>query len=149
MFYETSLQRRALISTSLAHFVTDGVQMVPLSIFPLLLTMFGLSAPELGVVAAMWNVTSVVASPVVGHISDRLKRNRALLVAGLVMMAVGIVGTGWSVTVGPVRSWLSLGVYPALVLFAAIGGLGTSVAHLFPTTTAERTCSTMCTSVRS
>lgn len=129
MFYETPPQRRALILTSLTHFVNDGVSMVPLSIFPLLLTMFGLSAPELGVVAAMWNVMSVVGSPVVGHLSDRLKRNRALLAAGLVMMAVGIVGTGWSVTEGTIRSWLPLTVYRALVLFAAIGGFGSSVAH--------------------
>ncbi|WP_455284803.1 MFS transporter [[Eubacterium] cellulosolvens] len=129
MFYETRLQRRTLILTSLTHFVNDGVSMVPLSIFPLLLTMFGLSAPELGVVAAMWNVTSVFGSPVVGHLSDRLKRNRALLAAGVVMMGVGIVGIGWSVTSGAVRSWLPLNVYPALVLFAAIGGFGASVAH--------------------
>jgi MFS family permease len=103
--------------------------MVPLSIFPLLLTMFGLSAPELGVVAAMWNVASVLGSPVVGHLSDRLKRNRAILAAGLVMMAVGTVGTGWSVTAGTLRSWLPLDLYPALVLFAAVGGFGSSVAH--------------------
>ena len=129
MFYETPLQRRTLILTSLAHFVNDGVSMVPLSIFPLLLTIFGLSAPELGVVAAMWNVTTVLGSPVVGHLSDRLKQNRALLAAGLVMMAVGIVGTGWSVTAGTSRSWLPLDLYPALVLFGAIGGFGSSVAH--------------------
>jgi len=129
LFYETPVQRRALILTSLTHFVNDGVSMVPLSIFPLLLTIFGLSAPELGVVAAMWNVTSVLGSPVVGHLSDRLRRNRALLAVGLVMMAVGIVGTGWSVTAGMVRSWLPLDVYPGLVLFAAIGGFGSSVAH--------------------
>jgi MFS family permease len=129
MFYETPVQRRALILTSLAHLVNDGVSMVPLSIFPLLLTMFGLSAPELGVVAAMWNVTSVLGSPVVGHLSDRLRQNGALLVAGVVMMAVGTVGTGWSVTSGTVRSWLPLDLYPALVLFAAVGGFGSSVAH--------------------
>lgn len=129
MFYETPVQRRALILTSLAHFVNDGVSMVPLSIFPLLLTVFGLSAPELGVVAAMWNVTTVLGSPVVGHLSDRLKQNRALLVAGLVMMAAGIVGTGWSVTAGATRTWLPLDLYPALVLFAAIGGFGSTVAH--------------------
>lgn len=129
MFYETPLQRRTLILTSLAHFVNDGVSMVPLAIFPLLLTMFGLSAPELGVVAAMWNVTTVLGSPVVGHLSDRLKQNRALLVAGLVLMAVGIVGTGWSVTAGTARTWLPLDLYPALVLFAAIGGFGSTVAH--------------------
>jgi MFS family permease len=129
LFYETPAQKRALILTSSAHFVTDGVSMVPLSIFPLLLTMFGLSAPELGVVAAMWNVTTVLGSPVVGHLSDRHKQNRALLVAGLVMMAAGIVGTGWSVTAGTVRSWLPLDLYPALVLFGAIGGFGSAVAH--------------------
>jgi len=129
LFYETPLQRRALILTSLTHFVNDGVAMVPLSIFPLLLSVFGLTAPELGVVAAMWNLTSVIGSPVVGHLSDRLKRNDALLAVGLVMMAVGVAGTGWAVTTGTVRFWLPLGLYPALVLFAAIGGLGSSVCH--------------------
>jgi len=103
--------------------------MVPLSIFPLLLTLFGLAAPELGVVAAMWNVTSVVGSPAVGHLSDRLRRNGALLAVGLVMMALGIIGTGWSVSTGTIRSLLPLDVYPALVLFAAVGGLGSSVCH--------------------
>jgi len=103
--------------------------MVPLSIFPLLLTLFGLVAPELGVVAAMWNITSVVGSPAVGHLSDRLRRNSALLAVGLVMMAVGVVGTGWSVSTGTIRSLLPLDVYPALVLFAAVGGLGSSVCH--------------------
>jgi hypothetical protein len=63
LFFETPRQKRALILTSLTHFVNDGVAMVPLSIFPLLLTTFGLAAPELGVVAAMWNVTSVIGSP--------------------------------------------------------------------------------------
>jgi len=129
LFYETPGQRRALILTSLTHFVNDGVSMVPLSIFPLLLTLFGLVAPELGVVAAMWNITSVVGSPAVGHLSDRLRRNSALLAVGLVMMAVGVVGTGWSVSTGTIRSLLPLDVYPALVLFAAVGGLGSSVCH--------------------
>ena len=115
--------------TSLTHFVNDGVSMVPLSIFPLLLTIFGLAAPELGVVAAMWNITSVIGSPAVGHLSDRSRRNGALLLAGLAMMAVGVIGTGWSVTAGAIRSLLPLDVYPALVFFAAIGGLGSAVAH--------------------
>jgi len=103
--------------------------MVPLSIFPLLLAMFGLTAPELGVVAAMWNLTSVIGSPVVGHMSDRLRQNDMLLAVGLVMMAVGVAGTGWAVTTGTVRLLLPLGLYPALVLFGAIGGLGSSVCH--------------------
>lgn len=109
--------------------MNDGVSMVPLSIFPLLLTQFGLAAPELGVVAAMWNLTSVIGSPLVGHLSDRLRRNDALLIVGLMMMAVGVAGTGWSVATGTFRFLLPLGVYPALVLFAAIGGLGSSVSH--------------------
>jgi MFS family permease len=113
----------------LAHFVNDGFSMVPLSIFPLLLSMYGLAAPELGVVASMWNVTTVIASPITGHLSDRLKRNSLLLISGIVMMAVGVVGTGWSVMSGPIRSWLPADTYPALVLFAAIGGFGSSVAH--------------------
>ena len=129
MFYETPRQKRALILTSLTHFVNDGVSMVPLSMFPLLLTLFQLAAPELGVVAAMWNITSVIGSPAVGHLSDRFRRNGALLVTGLVMMAAGVIGTGWSVTAGTVRSLLPLDVYPALVLFAAIGGLGSAVSH--------------------
>jgi len=129
LFYETARQKRALILTSLTHFVNDGVSMVPLSIFPLLLAMFQLAAPELGVVAAMWNITSVIGSPAVGHLSDRFRRNGALLVSGVVMMALGVIGTGWSVTAGAVRSFLPLNVYPALVLFAAIGGLGSAVCH--------------------
>lgn len=129
MLYETPVQRRALILTSFTHFVNDGVSMVQLSIFPLLLSLFRLAAPELGVVAAMWSMTSVIGSPAVGHLSDRLRRNYMLLAAGLVMMGAGVIGTGWAVTTGPVRSWLPLNVYPALVLFAAIGGLGSSVAH--------------------
>jgi FSR family fosmidomycin resistance protein-like MFS transporter len=129
LFYETPCQKRALIHTSLTHFVNDGVSMVPLSIFPLLLTLFRLAAPELGVVAAMWSVTSVIGSPAVGHLSDRFRRNGALLVSGLVMMAVGVIGTGLSVATGTVRSSLPLDVYPALVLFAAIGGLGSAVCH--------------------
>jgi len=129
LFYDTPRQKRALILTSLTHFVNDGVSMVPLSIFPLLLTLFRLAAPELGVVAAMWNITSVIGSPAVGHLSDRFRRNGALLVAGLVMMAAGVVGTGWSVATDTVRSLLPLDVYPALVLFAAIGGLGSAVSH--------------------
>lgn len=109
--------------------MNDGVSMVPLSIFPLLLTIFGLAAPELGVVAAMWSITSVIGSPAIGHLSDRFRRNGALLLAGLAMMAVGVIGTGWSVTAGAIRSLLPLDVYPALVFFAAIGGLGSAVAH--------------------
>jgi len=129
MLYDTPAQKRALILTSLTHFVNDGVSMVPLSIFPLLLSLFGLAPPELGVVAAMWNITSVMGSPVVGHLSDRLKRNSALIVIGLVLMAAGVMGTGWAVTAGNVRAWLPLDLYPALVLSAAIGGLGSSVCH--------------------
>jgi FSR family fosmidomycin resistance protein-like MFS transporter len=129
LFYVTARQKRALILTSLTHFVNDGVSMVPLSIFPLLLTIFGLAAPELGVVAAMWNITSVIGSPAVGHLSDRFRRNGALLLAGLAMMAIGVIGTGWSVTAGAIRSLLPLSVYPALVSFAAIGGLGSAVSH--------------------
>lgn len=103
--------------------------MVPLSIFPLLLTQFGLAAPELGVVASMWSITSVIGSPAVGHLSDRFRRNSALLVAGLLMMAVGVIGTGWSVTTGLIRSFLPFDLYAALIFFAAIGGLGSTVCH--------------------
>jgi MFS family permease len=129
LFYETPRQKRALILTSATHFVNDGVSMVPLSIFPLLLTQFGLAAPELGVVASMWNITSVIGSPAVGHLSDRFRRNGALLVAGLLMMAAGVIGSGWSVTAGSLRSLLPFDLYPALVFFAAIGGLGSAVCH--------------------
>jgi FSR family fosmidomycin resistance protein-like MFS transporter len=129
LFYETSSQKRALTLTSLTHFVNDGVAMVPLSIFPLLLTLFRLAAPELGVVAAMWNISSVIGSPAVGHLSDRFRRNGALLISGLLMMAVGVIGTGWSVSSGVVRSFLPFDVYSSLVLFAAIGGLGSAVSH--------------------
>jgi MFS transporter, FSR family, fosmidomycin resistance protein len=129
VYYETPHQKRTLILTSLTHFVNDGVSMVPLAIFPLLLTLFGLAAPELGVVAAMWNVASVVGSPVVGHLSDRFRRNGTLLIAGLVMMAAGVIGTGWSITTGPFRFLLPMDVYPSLVLFAAVGGLGSAVSH--------------------
>jgi MFS family permease len=129
MLYETPRQKRVLIITSMIHFANDGVSMVLLSIFPLLLSLFGLAAPELGVVAGMWSVTSVIGSPVVGHLSDRLKRNDTLLAVGLVMMAIGVVGTGWSITTGTIRSYLPLDLYPALLLFAAIGGLGSSVCH--------------------
>lgn len=129
MFYQNTPQKRALVLTSLVHFVNDGVSMVPLSIFPLLLIYFGLAAPELGVVASMWSITSVIGSPAVGHLSDRLRRNRMLLAGGLVMMAVGVVGTGWSVTEGAIRTFLPLDVYPALVLFGVTGGLGSSVCH--------------------
>jgi len=45
------------------------------------------------------------------------------------MMAAGVVGTGWSISAGAIRSLLPLDVYPALVLFAAIGGLGSAVTH--------------------
>jgi len=45
------------------------------------------------------------------------------------MMAAGVIGTGWSISVGTVRSLLPFDVYPALVFFAAIGGLGSAVAH--------------------
>ncbi len=129
MLYETSLQRRALFLTSLTHFVNDGAAMVPLSIFPLLLSAFGLTAPELGVVAAMWNITSVIGSPAVGYLSDRSRRNTVLLTSGLAMIALGIVGIGWSVTTGSIRDLLPLGLYPALILFTAISGLGSSVCH--------------------
>ncbi|GGM70515.1 MFS transporter [Thermogymnomonas acidicola] len=82
--------RRALLFTSLAHFLNDGTTLL----FPVLLTYYveipGTSVTVLGLMAVIYNVISGLFSAPVGVVADRIDRDNVLISTGLLLNALAI-----------------------------------------------------------
>jgi len=108
------LRRLALIV--LSHAVVDASQNILPVILPLLQVRFGLSYLQVGLAAALLNLSSSVIQPFFGWISDR--RNTqwflplGIVWTGILMGAVGLVPNYW-----------------ALVLLMTLTGVGTAAFH--------------------
>jgi FSR family fosmidomycin resistance protein-like MFS transporter len=105
-----------------AHLVNDSYVFVLPALLPLLIPSLDISLTAAGVAVGLYQVTSAVAQPVLGHLADRYPL-RWMAWLGLVATAVGAGGIGLAPN------------YWVLLLVLIVGALGTSAFHPVATAT--------------
>ena len=110
------MRKLSIALACLSHTIVDGSQNILPVVFPLLVDRLHLSYGQVGMAAALLNVSSSVIQPGFGWISDRRPTRW--------FMPVGIAWTGLFLSVvGLVPS------YPTLLLVLLLAGLGTAAFH--------------------
>lgn len=105
-----------------AHLINDSYVFFLPTLLPLLIPSLGISLTAAGLAVGLYQVTSSVTQPVLGHLADRYPL-RWMAWAGLAATAIGAAGIG----VAP-NYWM-------LVLVLVVGALGTSAFHPVATAT--------------
>jgi FSR family fosmidomycin resistance protein-like MFS transporter len=105
-----------------AHLINDSYVFFLPTLLPLLVPSLGISLTEAGLAVGLYQVTSSVAQPLLGHLADRYPL-RWLAWLGLAATAIGAAGIG----IAP-NFWL-------LLLVLVVGALGTSAFHPVATAT--------------
>ncbi len=123
---------KSLVATSLAHFANDGNGYIFVTIYPFIFTLSSYSFGTLklaslfiiGVLVALENLFSVIASPVAGRVADKTRNYGGLLALGLVLMGIGILGYALTIlfTSGSV-------LFLVLIPFTVIAGIGSAFYH--------------------
>ena len=113
---------RVFWTLAAAHLINDSYVFVLPALLPLLIPSLGISLTAAGLAVGLYQVTSSLTQPVLGHLADRYPL-RWLAWLGLVATAVGAAGIG----VAP--------DYWSLLLFLILGALGTSAFHPVATAT--------------
>jgi FSR family fosmidomycin resistance protein-like MFS transporter len=113
---------RVFWTLSTAHLVNDSYVFFLPTLLPLVIPSLGISLTAAGLAVGLYQVTSSVAQPVLGHLADRYPL-RWLAWAGLAATAIGAAG------IGVVTN------YWVLLLLLVVGALGTSAFHPVATAT--------------
>jgi FSR family fosmidomycin resistance protein-like MFS transporter len=110
------LKRRALSLLSLGHLTVDVTGGALVAMLPYLQAKFALSYLLLAAVSATYQITSSIAQPVFGVISDRGAK-RFLIPLGVLLAAGGFAVLGLAPT------------YPLVLAAVAITGIGSAIFH--------------------
>ena len=111
-----SLVMPVIAGCAMAHLINDLIQAVLPAIYPLLKSSYGLSFAQIGWITLTFQLTASLLQPWVGYHTDRHPKPW-LLPAGMICTLVGILllSTGSS--------------FPAIILAAALVGIGSSTFH--------------------
>jgi FSR family fosmidomycin resistance protein-like MFS transporter len=105
-----------LIGISFSHFLNDTMQSLIASVYPILKDAYALNFAQIGMITLAFQFTASLLQPVVGHITDR-KAQPFSLAVGMGSTFVGLL-------------LLSIAAsYPAILIAAALVGLGSAVFH--------------------
>jgi MFS transporter, FSR family, fosmidomycin resistance protein len=115
---------RSLIGTSIGHFLNDGANNLFPAVYPVLLKSYNVSLEFIGILAALYSLSSLVASPFIGRRSDYNESYLRIIPLGLIVIAFGILGFALSMVLFPQNL-----LYYGLVLFTLIAGFGSSFYH--------------------
>jgi FSR family fosmidomycin resistance protein-like MFS transporter len=107
---------RVLFALTLVHFTGDFYSAFTTPLFPAFMDKLNLSLTQVGMIAGINRFLSFIVQPVAGYLSDRYQ-GRAIILGGLLMAVVFIPLSG----VAP--------SYGILVLFIALGSVGSSLFH--------------------
>ena len=105
-----------LFSAAICHGINDTMQAVLLSVYPLLRENYALSFAQIGIITLVFQVTASILQPVFGIFTDKYPLPYVLpfapvcTLAGLLLLA-------------------NAGTYPAVLLAAAMIGIGSSLFH--------------------
>lgn len=100
----------------LAHFFSHFYQLTLPALFPIMLTVEGLSWAELGTLSATLFFASAILQTPSGFLVDKIGA-RPTLIGGTFIMSVAIMGFWWADS------------YPLMLLLAFVAGIGNSVFH--------------------
>lgn len=115
---------KSLLGTSIGHFLNDGANNLFPVVYPILLDSYHVTLQFIGILAALYSLSSLVASPFVGRRSDYNRSYIRLIPLGLVIVAFGILGFALSIELLHQNI-----LYFGLVLFTLIAGFGSSFYH--------------------
>ena len=107
---------RVLGACALAHMINDLIQAVLPSIYPMLKANYGLSFTQVGLITLTFQLTASLLQPWIGYHTDRHPKPW-LLPAGMVCTLIGILMLAF------------VGTFPAILLAAAMVGVGSSTFH--------------------
>ncbi|WP_231421157.1 MFS transporter [Pseudomonas sp. Leaf59] len=110
------LVMRVLGACALAHLINDLIQAVLPSIYPMLKANYGLSFTQVGLITLTFQLTASLLQPWIGYHTDRHPKPW-LLPAGMVCTLVGILMLAF------------VGSFPAILMAAALVGVGSSTFH--------------------
>lgn len=110
------LVMRILGACALAHLINDLIQAVLPSIYPMLKANYGLSFTQVGLITLTFQLTASLLQPWIGYHTDRHPKPW-LLPAGMVCTLIGILMLAF------------VGSFPAILLAAALVGVGSSTFH--------------------
>ena len=88
--YNSNFSRKVLYVVALNHFTNDGSTALIATLFPVVISIFGISKFEVGIMVAVGYLVNMVFQPLAGHYSERF-RPRNLLALGISMMAISMV----------------------------------------------------------
>ncbi|HEY2871878.1 MAG TPA: MFS transporter, partial [Reyranella sp.] len=105
-----------LAGISFSHFLNDTMQSLIASVYPILKDAYALNFAQIGMITLAFQFTASLLQPVVGHVTDR-KAQPFSLAVGMGSTFVGLL-------------LLSIAAsYPAILIAAALVGLGSAVFH--------------------
>ncbi len=105
-----------LAGISFSHFLNDTMQSLIASVYPILKDTYALNFAQIGMITLAFQFTASLLQPVVGHITDK-KAQPFSLAIGMGSTFVGLL-------------LLSIAAsYPAILIAAALVGLGSAVFH--------------------
>lgn len=110
------LVMRILGACALAHLINDLIQAVLPSIYPMLKANYGLTFTQVGLITLTFQLTASLLQPWIGYHTDRHPKPW-LLPAGMVCTLIGILMLAF------------VGTFPAILLAAALVGVGSSTFH--------------------
>lgn len=110
------LVMRVIGACALAHLINDLIQAVLPAIYPMLKLNYGLSFAQIGLITLTFQLTASLLQPWVGYHTDRHPKPW-LLPAGSVCTLVGMLMLAF------------VGSFPAILLAAALVGIGSSTFH--------------------
>lgn len=105
-----------ILSLSFCHLLNDLMQSLVPALYPILKSSYGLSFGQIGVITLTVQCTASILQPVVGFYTDRRPQPYSLTV-GIGFTLVGLVAMSRAAS------------YPAILVAAALIGMGSSVFH--------------------
>jgi len=105
-----------LLGLSFCHMLNDMLQSLILAIYPLLKESFHLDFGQIGLITLVFQMTASLLQPLIGHYTDKNPKPYALA-----------VGMGFTLT--GLLLLASASSFPAVLLAAAMVGMGSSIFH--------------------
>src|SRR6185436_16456221 len=105
-----------ILSLSFCHLLNDMMQSLVPALYPILKDNYALSFSQIGLITLAFQFTASMLQPVVGLYTDKKPQPYSLMV-GMGFTLIGLLGMSQATT------------YPAILLSAALIGMGSSVFH--------------------